>query len=277
MLVAPGRCAIVFGVDHSLISRLALLLAIAGVVAVAVVLWIWRRRNVYLQELPRIFELHDLVASSPSPDAYFRNFEESLSAIPQKLYQFRDIERDLRGLDANAWTFLKSEVAPLLAVRDAKRGWQSLFDKLNQAKAYNYLKAAGYSNIRFVPPSAVRGQQTPDLQADGVLCEVKTINMSEIEADRRHSGGVGTSTDSLDEGFFRKLSADLRKAKGQMEAYGTDGGTKLIAYVIVNFDDHLHEYADSYQPQIDQYIAGDPVPGLKVVFDIKPPFYTATI
>jgi hypothetical protein len=27
---------------------------------------------------------------------------------------------------------------------------------------------------------------------------------------------------------------------------------------------------------IDQYIAGDPVPGLEVVvFDIKPPFYTA--
>jgi hypothetical protein len=181
-----------------------------------------------------------------------------------------------RTLDADAWTFLKDEVAPLLATRDPKRGWQSLFDKLNQAKAYNHLKDAGYLEIRFVPPSAVKGVQTPDLQADGALCEVKTINISEIEADRRDSGGVGTSTDQLDDGFFRKLSSDLRKAKAQMTAYSTGPNTKYIAYVIVNFDDSLHEYADRYQLQIDQYIAGDPVPGLEVVvFDIKPPFYTA--
>jgi hypothetical protein len=137
-------------------------------------------------QLPRVFELCDLVEQSSSPDAYFRYFEESLSAIPQKMKQFRDIERDLQGLDTDAWTFLKGEVTPLLVAKDSKRGWQSLFDKLNQAKAYNHLKDAGYLNIRFVSPSSVRGQQTPDLQADGALCEVKTINMSEIEADRRH-------------------------------------------------------------------------------------------
>jgi hypothetical protein len=230
----------------------------------------------YRQELPRVYELRDLVQYSSSPDAYFQNFEKSLSKIPPKLKQFRDIERDLQGLDAEAWAFLKGEVTPLLAAKDPKRGWQLLFDKLNQAKAFNYLKDAGYLNIRFVPPSAVRGQQTPDLQADGALCEVKTINISEIEADRRYSGGVGSSTDQLDEGFFRKLSSDLRKAKAQMAAYSTGQNTKHIAHVIVNFDDSLHEYADRYQRQIDQYIACDPVPGLEVVvFDIKPPFYTA--
>jgi hypothetical protein len=231
---------------------------------------------VYRGELPRIFELRDLVQHSSSRDAYFQNFEKSLSEIPQKLQQFRDIERDLQGLDAEAWAFLKSEVAPLLAAKDPKRGWQLLFDKLNQAKAFNYLREAGYLNIRFVPPSAVRGQQTPDLQADGALCEVKTINISEVEADRRYSGGVGSSTDQMDEGFFRKLSSDLRKAKAQMAAFNTGEDTRYIAYIIVNFDDSLHEYADRYQPQIDQFIAGDPVPGLQVVaFDIKPPFYGA--
>jgi len=203
--------------DHSTIQRLSFLLGAAGVVALLAAFWIWWRRNVYRRELPRVFELRDLVGQSLSPDAYFQSFEQSLSEIPQKLKQFRDIERDLQGLDADAWTFLKGEVAPLLAAKDSKRGWQSLFDKLNQAKAYNYLKSAGYLNIRFVPPSAVKGQQTPDLQADRVLCEVKTINISEIEANRRDSGGVGTSTDNLDEGFFRKLSSDLRKAKGHRQ------------------------------------------------------------
>jgi hypothetical protein len=231
---------------------------------------------VYRRELPRVYELRDLIQYSSSPDAYFQNFEKSLSEIPPKLKQFRDIERDLQGLDAEAWAFLKSEVTPLLAARDPKRGWQLLFDKLNQAKAFKYLRDAGYLNIRFVPPSAVKGQQTPDLQADGALCEVKTINISEIEVDRRYSGGVGSSTDQLDAGFFGKLSSDLRKAKAQMAEYGVGQNAKHIAYVIVNFDDSLHEYADRYQRQVDHYIAGDPVPGLQVVvFDIKPPFYAA--
>jgi len=43
----------------------------------------------------------------------------------------------------------------------------------------------------------------------------------------------------------------------------------------VNFDDHLHEYADRYQIQISQYVATNPVPELEIVFDIKPPFYAA--
>jgi hypothetical protein len=231
--------------------------------------------TVYRVQLARVYELRDLTEHSSSPDVYFQNFETSLSDIPQKLKQFRDIERDLQGLDADAWAFLKSEVAPLLAIKDSKRGWQPLFDKLNQAKAFNHLREAEYQNIRFVPPSAVGSQQTPDLQADGALCEVKTINISEVEADRRDSGGVGTSTDYLDEGFFRKLSSDLRKAKAQMAEYDAGSGTKYIAYVVINFDDRSHEYADRYQPQIDQYIASDPVPGLKVVKDIKPPFYRA--
>jgi hypothetical protein len=27
-----------------------------------------------------------------------------------------------------------------------------------------------------------------------------------------------------------------------------------------NFDDNLHEYADAYRPEIDRYIASNPVP-----------------
>jgi hypothetical protein len=249
---------------------------VVATLALIATLWMCRRKAVYRKELPRVFELHDLVQPSSSPEAYFQNFEKSLSEIRPKLKQFRDIEEDLQGLDANAWAFLKSEVAPLLAAKDPKRGWQSLFDKLNQAKAFNYLKNAGYANVRFVPPSPVKGQQAPDLEANGVVCEVKTVNVSEVEAHRRFSGGVGSVADSLEEGFFNKLTSDLRKAKAQMVAHKAGDDVKHIAYIIVNFDDRLHEYADRYQVQIDKYIADDPVPGLEVVvFDIKPPFYTA--
>jgi hypothetical protein len=106
--------------DHLTIQRLSFLLGAAGVVALLAAFWIWWRRNVYRRELPRVFELRDLVGQSLSPDAYFQSFEQSLSEIPQKLKQFRDIERDLQGLDADAWTFLKGEVAPLLAAKTFK-------------------------------------------------------------------------------------------------------------------------------------------------------------
>lgn len=91
----------------------------------------------FRKELPRIYELRDLLPDPVPLGAYFQNLEESLARIPQKLKQFRDIERDLEGLDPEAWEALKSDLKPLLAAKHPTRGWQSLFDKLNEAKAYN--------------------------------------------------------------------------------------------------------------------------------------------
>jgi hypothetical protein len=234
---------------------------------------------VYRNELPRVFELHDLVRSPRPPDAYFDDFQKSLAEVPQKLRQFRDIEHELEGLDTTAWSDLKAEAAGRIAARDHNRGWQALFDILNQAKAYNYLKRIGCTNSAFIPRARAHRQKTPDLKAElgllNVLCEVKTINVSEDEATRRQIGGVGTSTDRLEPGFFRKLTSDLTRAKDQMAAYRVDSATKMIAYVIINFDDLLHEYADRYEIQLNQYMAGTPVPGLEVVFDYRPAFYTA--
>jgi hypothetical protein len=211
--------------------------------------WFARRKSLmFRKELPRIYELRDLLPVPPPPGAYFRDLDRSLAEIPQKLRQYRDIEQDLQGLDPAAWAFLKSELAPLLTAKDAKRSWQPLFDKLNQAKAYNYLKGVGYSRVEFIAPSIIKGQKTPDLCAsEGLtkaLCEVKTINISEIEASRRYIGGVGSIDDQLSIGFFNKLASDLVEAKTQMNAYDANPGLKRIAFVIVNFDDSLHEYAN---------------------------------
>jgi hypothetical protein len=135
-------------------------------------------RGVYRKELPRVYELHDLIQNARPPDAYFRDFDRSLGEYPQKRKQFRDIQGDLQGLDPAAWAYLKSEAASLLAAKDARRGWQALFDILNQAKAYNYLQCLGCRNIAFIPMSRAKGQLTPDLKAElgsvKVLCEVKT-------------------------------------------------------------------------------------------------------
>jgi hypothetical protein len=165
-------------------------------------------------------------------------------------------------------------------VKDPARGWEALWNKLNQAKAYDYLKRSGYSHAAFIPPSVVKGKKTPDLEAGNgaskALCEVKTINMSEVEAERRQTGGVGTSEDQLNAAFLGKLGSTLRSAKNQIGAYDPKDKYKKIAYLVINYDDSLHEYGGAYRVQIEQYLKlSHPAQGLNVELDIKEPFYGA--
>jgi hypothetical protein len=186
-----------------------LLIVASGILVIAILRHLRRRRSVYQKQLPRIYELRDWLPTPLPPDAYFRDLDRSLAEIPQKLRQFRDIEADLQGLDATAWHFLKSELAPLLTARDRVRHWAPLFDKLNQAKAYNYLKKAGYAEVSFVPVSPVARQKTPDLRAtagaESALCEVKTINISDVEARRQSRGGPSRTLWSPDSSVSSRL------------------------------------------------------------------------
>jgi len=235
----------------------------------------------YRKELARVYELRDMAQNPPSPDAYFSDFDNKLMESRARLKHFRDIETELQALDTAAWDYLKEQLAPLLTVRSDKRGWQALFDKLNEAKGYNHLLGAGCANVRFIPASSVRGQRTPDVEGTSagtrVLCEVKTINMSEVEAIRRTNGAAGSISLQLPDGFFRKLKSDIETATAQMVAYDPDDSVRRIVYVVVNFDDNLHEYAAAYSAQIDTFVAANSVPKAEIVFHVKPPFYSATM
>lgn len=233
----------------------------------------------FRKELPRLYELRDQIQDPMSPNAYFRDFDNRARDFAPMLKQFRDIEVELQGLDSVSWGYLKTELVPLLTRKDAKRGWRALFDRMNEAKGYNYLASFGCTHIEFIPRSPRQGKPTPDLQGSlgpkRVLCEVKTIGISQVEAARRNDGSVGTISAELEDGFFNKLTATLETARRQMVTFCSDPDTRRIAYVIVDFDDSLHEYAQEYSKQIAAFIATQPVPGLDIVFDIKPPFYSA--
>jgi hypothetical protein len=164
------------------------------------------------REFPRLSELRAISVSLNSPDAYFQ-INDTKFEDPIKKRYFRRIEDDLRGLDADAWDALKGAAAQrLLPTKD--RGWQPLFDTLNEAKAYNHLVSIGCTSIAFIPRSRQQRVRTPDLQAlsDSVktFCEVKTINMSADEVERLRSGGVGTTLLTV-EGEGRDLIAHLFK------------------------------------------------------------------
>ena len=209
-------------------------------------------------ELRRISQLRDYSLKLNSPKTYFRADDDKLSN-PRKRKFLVALGRELQGLDAEAWEFLKGEALPRLRAQHSTRGWQQLFDTLNEAKAYNYLVRIGCKEIKFIPRAKSDNVQTPDLRgflgSATVLCEVKTINVSEDEANRFATGGVGTTRLYLENELFKKVSSVIHTAASQLLAFDRDLTSWRIVYVVFNFDDRLHEYADEYQKQIEAFIA----------------------
>lgn len=222
-------------------------------------------------QLPRIYELRDLIADPTSPDAYFQNFDNNVQDSLHVRQIYVRWEKDLQGLDDDAWEFLKREASPYLIHKDRSgRGWQQLFDILNQARAYNYLKIIGSSNIRFIPRAKQRSTRTPDLEgvldSGRVLCEVKTINISQKEVRARKEFTIRKMTNQLNDGFLRKLHSDITNAKDQMHAYDATYEVRYCVYVNLCFDDFLGECKEEYFRQIDQYLSDSPTPGIDLVF-----------
>jgi hypothetical protein len=81
--------------------------------------------SVYRKQLPRLYELKDLIADPSALNAYFRDFERKLRE-PELLLEACRWEEQLEGLDADAWRCLKSEATPYLERRDPGRGWHQL-------------------------------------------------------------------------------------------------------------------------------------------------------
>ncbi len=219
------------------------------------------------QQLQRVYELRDFSISLGSRQAYFRRDDDKLSH-PWKRQSFIELEGELQGLDTEAWVALKSDALPLLRAKHPTRGWQPLFDTLNEAKGYNYLVRIGCKDVRFIPRSTIAGVRTPDLRAmlgpARVLCEVKTINRSDDEINRWHVGGVGTTLTRLDDKFLNKLVKAIDLAASQLAAFDSEATARRIVYVVVHFDEKI-ECQDEYRKQIETHIASLSTPAIEIV------------
>lgn len=221
--------------------------------------------------MPRVYELQDLIADRSDPNAYFQKFDTSLRDEPEKMRTWLARECTFQRLDEKAWQFLKSEAQPYLTKPDLKgRGYQQLISMLNQAWAYEYLLDIGCRGVEFIPPGVAKGQETPDLKGvleeRIVLCEVKTLGISDDEAARRKTNGAGSTAPKLELGFLKKLTCALLKASSQMTSYDASNDVRCIAFVAINFDDFLGEYKENYYAQIDDHLAANPVNGLEILF-----------
>ena len=161
--------------------------------------------------------------------------------------------------------------------KEKVRGWQRAFGELNEAKAYNFLIRSGYTSVEFIPRN--RDTKTPDLRAKlgnvDVLCEAKTINRSERAIVAQLRRAASSVPIHLGKEFFAKIASTIKYADQQMGAFSSALDTKRIIYVVINFDDRLHEYVDDYLIQIQEQEKEFVLPGLDIVLDAKPKFYSA--
>lgn len=190
---------------------------------------------------------------------------------------WKDIETDLAALDEGTWNNWKLEaIKRFKASPHIYRGWQTAFDILNEAKAYRFLKEIGCNNINFIRKSKYK---TPDLKGtlngQKILCEVKTINRSKDAREAETKSLAYSTTDRLTEQFFGKISKTIKLADEQMSSYCQDTMTLRITYLILNFDDPLHEYAPEYIEQLRSRLPSICPQGMRLVLDVKPPFYFA--
>ena len=228
------------------------------------------------RELSRVFELKNTLSDPAHPDAFFREFESSLQENSLKLEAFRKEEAVLSVLDAEAWETLKQNASGLLVKPSASkgRGWQGLFDVLREARGYSYLRSIGCSEIRFMGRA---DRPTPDLEArhEGrrVLCEVKTINISDDEAGRRQRMYSGTPVGGkvpteLGSAYLAKLSKTLDGAVRQLEAADPSRDARRIVFCILNFDDWVGDYYPAYVREIDAHLLANPVGVAELVFSL---------
>ena len=189
--------------------------------------------------------LSELVSLHPADDkrSRFYNFWKTFNEIPERVQAFSLIEEELSMLDAISWCFLKDEAMKLCVKSDERRGWNQLFEKLNEAKGYCFLKLIGCSDIEFIPRATKSNIETPDLvgrrSTSQVLCEVKTINISDDFVSARIDGSLMITQNKLTEGMTSKLKSTIYKAASQLNSYSESLDTEKYIYLVIAYDDDI--------------------------------------
>jgi len=222
---------------------------------------------------PRLFELYELIPKGIESDQfYFPRFDKTIMLSPTAKFHFQLLENELSKLDKASWQLMKNEVKSLLVNKDPKRNWEQLISKLNEAKGYCYLKKIGCSSVQIIPRSKENGIKTPDLEGTKFetvyLCEVKTINISDFEIEKRKVISARDAQYNLPPDFFDKFDSVVEKAKSQLLSYKKGIISKKIIYFIINFDEPLSIYFECYRAEYKEQIIKH-LEGRNYDFDIK--------
>jgi len=208
---------------------------------------------------PKLYELYELSQNIEMCENleknYFQNFEKEINH-PLSEERLKLLENDLSRLDSEAWNNLKNKLNKTKCfIKPSKeRYWEKLSDFLNEIKGYIYLQDAGYEKIQYIKED---NGKTPDFYAIinnyKSLLEVKTINISDIEANYR-SPNTPIRCRNIEPGINEKLKSQIIKkineAQDQLISYSSKTNLnqcKLFIMICINFDDRWKGLEQNFQ------------------------------
>lgn len=166
---------------------------------------------------------------------------------------YRAYERALNCLDPKSWTELRTKAVNHFMDHRPGQLKQGFFNQLNDAFAYRHLVRRGFRQVRVLRED---GKTQPDLEyfdgSEKLLCEVKTLGVSDKEIARRHAPRRFRSCIycELDVAFLSKLRVTLDAAQRQISAHGCSG----MVYLVILFDDFTLENYNKYRKQVHSCI-----------------------
>lgn len=212
--------------------------------------------------MQRIYELINATNSRYPKDQFFADFDESCRLNPDKKRCYRTYDDALRTLDNASWEVLKQKA--LNHYLDHRKGQRKhgFFNQLNEAFAYRYLVNRKCSPVTILQETGVT---IPDIQFGEPgrqrYCEVKTIEISDDEIERRSSlKSYGPVYECLSAGFFNKFQHSIDVANEQISA---KGGAGLI-FMILNNDDIALDHYQQYREQIISHCRENSIQNLYV-------------
>jgi hypothetical protein len=202
----------------------------------------------------RALDLSKEVLKRYPENIYFLDFLSSLNLMPDKRRVWEFYESNFVMLSEKDWTVLKAKVVPRFHNPQKTRRWQTAIDLFNEAIAYSYFLKIGCTTVEFIPET--NDGKTPDIFSlyDGkkIACEVKTLNRSDDAIRIDQLGRSCTVCDQLRSEFFEtKLRKTIVESQQKFKNFSD---VSRVFFFVLNFDDQLHDYAESYFAQIEQWI-----------------------
>lgn len=204
-------------------------------------------RPTWADDFPRLYDLY-IASNQENEQNYFSDFHRQANNTWERPH-YTEVEGVLQRLDAESWEVLKKKARPFVCIRDSLRGWQQLFDLLNEARAYLYLRTQGYRDVRVLPEQA---HKTPDIEAkqgdDLVVVEVKTVNIStsELEYLEENERILKENPEGVlrvrnvppipSEALKNKILETINVAKEQLKEYSVGKPAHNLVYLVINLD-----------------------------------------
>jgi len=226
--------------------------------------------RIWPQQFPRFNELYER-SDQMHHDNCFRALGQPPVALDDELWgKFFDwYEQRLQRLDAGAWEQLLIKCLPYVCRKDRRRGWEQLWNHLNEALGYALLAERGYSKIQFID----RGDEgTPDLtgaiESVSEFVEVKTVNCSDEDINRRNewppvARDVGYG---LPPKFSAKVLKTIDESRNQLLRHAEPADVRIIL-LVVSFDSDFKFVGENYR-QLQELVAANRSSEVELVLQI---------